>query len=813
MMFEKFTERGRKVIVYAREEAERLQNDYLGTEHVLLGTLREEDGIPVAVLRKMGIDVDQIRTEVERNLPSSGNTLTFGDIPFTPRAKKVLEYAVEEARLLGHNYIGSEHLLLGLIREEEGIGGKILRSFGVNLLGSRQLVINYLRRAATQVSAKKSPTPALDEFSRDLTQLARSGKLDPVIGRDQEIERVLHILSRRTKNNPVIIGEPGIGKTAIVEGLAQRIINSDVPENIQNRRVVSLDLGALIAGTKYRGQFEERLKIVMKEIVQADNIILFIDELHTLVGAGAAEGSIDASSMLKPALARGEVHCIGATTLDEYRKHIEKDGALKRRFQPIYVQPPNVDETINIIKGLRSKYESHHKIKITDEAVVASAQLSDRYMTDRFLPDKAIDVIDEAGAKAKLKRYTCPTEMKVIEKKLKKLEQEKNLFSRIKDYVRVESIQEEEDRLRETLEGIHKDWKDDQEKNIPVVDEEDIALIVSHITGIPLSRLEEKEASRLLRMEEEIHKRIVGQDAAIEAVSRAIRRSRVGLKTRKQPIGSFIFLGPTGVGKTELARSLAQFLFDTEDALIRVDMSEYMEKFSSSRLVGSPPGYVGYDDGGQLTEKIRRRPYSVVLFDEIEKAHPDIFNMLLQVLDDGFMTDSFGRKVDFRNTIIIMTSNLGARMIDKDTTLGFQQASARTQYDKMKDNVTSELKRAFNPEFLNRIDDVVVFHPLANEHLIKIVDMLVLELNNQMMHDRSIELEVSQEVKEWLIQENFQPTYGARPMRRAIQKHLADPLSEHILRGRFKDVHKVLVTLKDGAVDFQEVESVVLANV
>jgi ATP-dependent Clp protease ATP-binding subunit ClpC len=813
MMFEKFTERGRKVIVYAREEAERLQNDYLGTEHVLLGTLREEDGIPVAVLRKMGIDVDQIRMEVERNLPSSGNTLTFGDIPFTPRAKRVLEYAVEEARLLGHNYIGSEHLLLGLIREEEGIGGKILRSFGVNLLGSRQLVINYLRRAATQVSAKKSPTPALDEFSRDLTQLARIGKLDPVIGRDQEIDRLLHILSRRTKNNPVIIGEPGIGKTAIVEGLAQRIINADVPENILNRRVVSLDLGALIAGTKYRGQFEERLKVVMKEIVPADNIILFIDELYTRGGAGAAEGSIDASSMLKPALARGEVHCIGATTLDEFRKHIEKDGALKRRFQPIYVQPPSLDETINIIKGLRPKYELHHKIKITDEAVVAAAHLSDRYMTDRFLPDKAIDVIDEAGAKAKLKRYTYPSEMKVMEKKLKKLEQEKNLFSRIKDYVRVESIQEEEDRLRETLDGIHKGWKDDQEKNVPIVGEEDIALIVSHITGIPLSRLEEKEASRLLRMEDEIHKRIVGQDAAIESVSRAIRRSRVGLKTRKQPIGSFIFLGPTGVGKTELARSLAQFLFDTEDALIRVDMSEYMEKFSSSRLIGSPPGYVGYDDGGQLTEKIRRRPYSVVLFDEIEKAHPDIFNMLLQVLDDGYMTDSFGRKVDFRNTIIIMTSNLGARMIDKDTTLGFQQASARTQYDRMKDNVTSELKKSFNPEFLNRIDDVVVFHPLTNEHLIKIVDMLIFELNNQMMVDRSIELEIAQEVKEWLIQENFQPTYGARPMRRAVQKYLADPLSENILRGRFKDVHKVLVTLKDGAVDFQEVESVALANV
>jgi ATP-dependent Clp protease ATP-binding subunit ClpC len=813
MMFEKFTERGRKVIVYAREEAERLQNDYLGTEHILLGALREEDGIPVAVLRKMGIDVDQIRMEVERNLPSSGNTLTFGDIPFTPRAKKVLEYAVEEARLLGHNYIGSEHLLLGLIREEEGIGGKILRSFGVNLLGSRQLVINYLRRAATQVSAKKSQTPALDEFSRDLTLLAKNGKLDPVIGRDQEIDRVLQILSRRTKNNPVIIGEPGIGKTAIVEGLAQRIVNTDVPENILNKRVVSLDLGALIAGTKYRGQFEERLKIVMKEIVTAENIILFIDELHTLVGAGAAEGSIDASSMLKPALARGEVQCIGATTLDEFRKHIEKDGALKRRFQPIYVQPPSLDETINIIKGLRSKYEAHHKVKITDEAVVAAAKLSERYITDRFLPDKAIDVIDEAGAKAKLNRYTCPAEIKTIEKKLKKLEQEKSLFSRIKDYVRVESIHEEEEQLRESLEGIHKDWKDSQEKNVSLIGEEEIAVVISHITGIPLSRLEEKEASRLLRMEEELHRRIVGQNEAIEAVSRAIRRSRVGLKTRRQPIGSFIFLGPTGVGKTELARTLASFLFDTEDALIRVDMSEYMEKFSSSRLVGSPPGYVGYDDGGQLTEKIRRRPYSVVLFDEIEKAHPDIFNMLLQVLDDGFMTDSFGRKVDFRNTIIIMTSNLGTRMIDKDTTLGFQQASAKTQYAKMKDNVISELKRSFNPEFLNRIDDVVVFHTLTNEHLLTIVDLLIDELNSHMIGDRSIQLEVGRDVKEWIIQENYQPTYGARPMRRAIQKFIADPLSEEILRGRFKDIHRIQVKRKDGVVFFEEEEAGLLAKV
>jgi ATP-dependent Clp protease ATP-binding subunit ClpC len=813
MMFEKFTERGRKVIVYAREEAERLQNDYLGTEHILLGTLREEDGIPVAVLRKMGIDIDQIRMEVERNLPSSGNTLTFGDIPFTPRAKKVLEYAVEEARLLGHNYIGSEHLLLGLIREEEGIGGKILRSFGVNLLGARQLVINYLRRAATQVTAKKSPTPALDEFSRDLTQLAKAGKLDPVIGRDREIDRLLQILSRRTKNNPVIIGEAGIGKTAIVEGLAQRIVNTDVPENMLNKRVVSLDLGALIAGTKYRGQFEERLKIVMKEIVQADNIILFIDELHTLVGAGAAEGSIDASSMLKPALARGEIQCIGATTLDEFRKHIEKDGALKRRFQPIYVQPPTVEETVNIIKGLRPKYEAHHKVKITDEAIIAASQLSDRYITDRFLPDKAIDVIDEAGAKAKLSRYTYPAEIKNIEKKLKKLEQEKHLFTRIKDYVRVEAIHEEEDRLRETLDGIHKDWKDNQEKNIPLIAEEDVSLVVSNITGIPLSKLEEKEASRLLRMEEELHKRIVGQNEAITAVARAIRRSRVGLKARKQPIGSFIFLGPTGVGKTELARTLASFLFDSEDALIRVDMSEYMEKFSSSRLVGSPPGYVGYDEGGQLTEKIRRRPYSVVLFDEIEKAHPDIFNMLLQVLDDGYLTDSVGRKVDFKNTVIIMTSNLGARMIDKDTSLGFRQETAKNQYGKMKENVISELRKHFNPEFLNRIDEVVVFHPLTQEHLLQIVDLLVKELNSQMIMSRNVHIELTSDVREWLIHENYQPTYGARPMRRAIQRHITDPLSEEMLRGRFKEAQKILVTLRGGLIEFQEEEAGLLAKV
>src|SRR5512145_2910694 len=805
MMFEKFTERGRKVIVYAREEAERLQNDYLGTEHILLGTLREEDGIPVAVLRKMGIDIDQIRMEVERNLPSSGNTLTFGDIPFTPRAKKVLEYAVEEARLLGHNYIGSEHLLLGLIREEEGIGGKILRSFGVNLLGSRQLVINYLRRSATQVSAKKSPTPALDEFSRDLTQLAKTGKLDPVIGREKEIDRLLQILSRRTKNNPVIIGEAGIGKTAIVEGLAQRIINTDVPENILNRRVVSLDLGALIAGTKYRGQFEERLKIVMKEIIQADNIILFIDELHTLVGAGAAEGSIDASSMLKPALARGEIQCIGATTLDEFRKHIEKDGALKRRFQPIFVQPPTVEETISIIKGLRPKYEAHHKVKISDEAVLASANLSERYITDRFLPDKAIDLIDETGSRAKLQTYALPGELKAMEQELKKVSREEELAISMQNFEEAVRHREEEERLRKLLDESKREWKKNQEKQKPVISKEDVAYVVSKMTGIPLFKLEEEESNKLLRMEEFLHKRVVGQNEAISAVCRAIRRSRAGLKEAKKPIGSFIFLGPTGVGKTELARTLAEFLFNTEDALIRIDMSEYQEKFTSSRLFGAPPGYVGYEEGGQLTERVRRRPYSVVLFDEIEKAHPDVFNLLLQVLDDGVLTDSLGRKVDFKNTVVIMTSNIGTKMIQKGVSLGFQSTDAEQDRHK-KEEVLGELRRQFSPEFLNRIDEIVVFHQLDKTHLTSILDILLRELNLRLV-DKGVEIEVDDEVKAWLIKEGYEPLYGARPMRRTIQRAIGDPLSEEMIKGRFKESRKIRVVLRDGAPTFIEQEA------
>jgi len=814
-MFEKFTDRGRKVIIYAREEAERHQNDYLGTEHLLLGLLRDEDGIPVSVLRKLGLNTEQIRLEVERNLPGGMGNLAFGEIPFTPRAKKVLELAIEEARLLGHNYVGSEHLLLGIIREEEGIGGKILRNLGSHLLGARQLTINFVRRSPGQVAKeKKSQTPALDEFGRDLTQLAREGKLDPVIGRENEIERVMQVLSRRTKNNPVLIGEPGVGKTAIVEGLAQQMVNDEVPDNLSDHRIVALDLGSLIAGTKYRGQFEERLKVVMKEIAAAENVIIFIDELHTLVGAGAAEGSVDASSMLKPALSRGEVQCIGATTLDEYRKHIEKDGALERRFQPIHVQPPSVEETIKIIMGLRHKYETHHNVKYEDEAVAASVNLSDRYISDRFLPDKAIDIIDEAGSRAKLQKYTLPNDIRAVELDMKRAAKNKALFERLQDAEKVEYYEAEEDKLREKFEEAQKDWRDAQEKVEPLISEEDISNIISKITGIPLYKLEEKESDKLLRMEDYLHKRVIAQDEAIRAVSRAIRRSRAGIKSRKKPIGSFIFLGPTGVGKTELARVLAEFLFDDEDALIRVDMSEYMEKFTASRLTGAPPGYVGYEEGGQLTEKVRRRPYSVVLLDEIEKAHPDIFNILLQVLDDGHITDSYGRRVSFKNCVLIMTSNLGARLIDKNVNLGFQAGEAQDVQDqeKLKGKVMGEIKQTFNPEFINRVDDLIVFHQLTKEHLLSIIDLLIDELN-QLLLDRGLQIEVETPVKEWIIENNYQPTYGARPLRRAIQREIEDPLAEEVLRGRFKQGGKILARLVDGAVAFEEIELEAYAEV
>ncbi|MDO8282853.1 MAG: ATP-dependent Clp protease ATP-binding subunit [Thermodesulfovibrionia bacterium] len=803
-MFEKFTEKGRKVIINARDEAEKRQNDYLGTEHLLLGILKDEDGLPLIILKKMGISVGELRIEVERNLPTSSSILAFGDIPFTPRAKKVLELAVEEARLLGHSYIGSEHLLTGLIREDEGIAGKILRSLGANLLAARQLAINLSIRGTQQaVKEKKSKTPALDEFGRDMTQLARNGKLDPVIGRTNEIERVLQILGRRLKNNPVIIGEPGVGKTAIVEGLAQRIISKDVPENLYNKRIISLDLGALIAGTKYRGQFEERLKLLMKEITQSDNIILFIDELHTLVGAGAAEGSVDASNMLKPALSNGEIQCIGATTSDEYRKYIEKDGAFERRFQPIFVQPPSVEETIDMLNGLKKNYESHHKIKISDEAIKACVNLSDRYITARSLPDKAVDVLDETGARMKLKMFMMSPELRELESELRRVNKEKGLYIKIHDFEKGAAAKKEEDRIRELYDSLLEKWRENQQNDIPVVYEDDIAYTVSKITGIPLYRLEENESEKLLRMEEELHRSIVAQDDAVNVISKAIRRSRAGLKARKRPIGSFFFLGPTGVGKTELAKSLAKFLFNDENALIKIDMSEYMEKFNVSRLTGAPPGYVGYEESGQLTETVRRRPYSVILFDEIEKAHPDVFNVLLQVLDEGVLTDNLGRKIDFKHTIIIMTSNVGTRFTDNMTPLGFQNAASEDKYKEIKDRVLSELKQKFNPEFLNRIDDIVVFHQLEKAHLVKIVDLLMIDLNKQLL-DQDITVELSDDTIEWLIDNNYQTAYGARPMRRAIQKYIEDPLSEEILRGRFRELKNIRVVIEDGKPVFIE---------
>ncbi|MBF0538930.1 MAG: ATP-dependent Clp protease ATP-binding subunit [Nitrospirae bacterium] len=806
-MFEKFTERGRKIIIYAKEEAENRQNDYLGTEHLLLALLRDKEGLPVTILRKMGLSTEDIRVEVERNLPGGSNLLTFGEIPFTPRAKKVLELSVEEARLLGHNYIGSEHLLLGLIREDEGIGGKILRNLGANLLGARQLTINLSMRAQTFTKAKKTSTPALNEFGRDLTSMAQDGQLDPVIGREDEIERILQILGRRMKNNPVVIGDPGVGKTAIVEGLAQKINSSDVPENLVGKRIVSLDLGALIAGTKYRGQFEERLKVIMKEIKQSDNVILFIDELHTLIGAGAAEGSVDASSMLKPALSRGEIQCIGATTLNEFRKYIEKDGALERRFQPIYVQPPSIEDTVRILNGLKNKYETHHGIKITNEAVESAARLSDRYISDRNLPDKAIDVIDETGSRIKLKRFTPPMELKDIERDLARLYKEKTLHIRLNDIEKAASVRGEEEKLKRLFDAIQNKWQENLNKETPLVKEDDITYTVSKMTGIPLYKLEEKETERLLHMEDELHKRIIGQVEAIDCVSRAIKRSRAGIKSRTKPIGSFFFLGPTGVGKTELAKALANFLFNDDKSLIKIDMSEFMERFNVSKLTGAPPGYIGYDDGGQLTERIRKRPYSVVLFDEIEKAHPDVFNILLQILDEGVLTDSLGRKVDFKNTVIVMTSNLGARIIEKATPLGFHRKDASDLYSKIKANVLDELKKTFNPEFLNRVDDIVVFQPLGKDELYSIIDLLVEQTNRQLLQ-QDILIELDHEVKEWLIAKYYQPAYGARPMRRAIEKEIEDQLSEELIKGRFKGVNRIRISLQDNALVFNESEEI-----
>jgi ATP-dependent Clp protease ATP-binding subunit ClpC len=808
-MHDKFTERVRKVIYLAREEAARLQHDYIGTEHLLLGVIREGEGIAATVLNNLGLDLDRIRQEVENMVSASGGTMTIGEIPFTPRAKRVLELAVEEARSLGHNYVGTEHLLLGLIREGEGVAAKVLLELGVDRKRVREETLKLLGGApsasgSSERGEERPETPALNQFGRDLTQLAREGKLDPVIGRDKEIERVVQVLSRRKKNNPVLIGEPGVGKTAIAEGLAQRIVSAQVPESLKNKRIVTLDLAAVVAGTKYRGQFEERLKTVMNEIRESRDTVIFIDELHTIVGAGGAEGAIDASNMLKPALARGELQCIGATTLDEYRKYIEKDGALERRFQPIMVDQPSVADTIAILMGLRDKYEAHHGVKITDEAVVQAVKLADRYMNDRFFPDKAIDVIDEACARARLSVSTVPSEIHELEKKLEEVIKEKESAIRGQEYEKAARLRDKEKELRQRRNELKKSWSESKREKEVQVNEDLVATVLSTMTGIPVVKLAEEESQKLLRMEEGLAKRVVGQDEALAAVSRAVRRNRVGLRDPKRPIGSFIFLGPTGVGKTELARALAAFLFDDEDALIRIDMSEYMEKFSVSRLVGAPPGYVGYEEGGQLTEKVRRKPYSVVLLDEIEKAHPDVFNVLLQVLDDGVLTDSSRRRVDFKNTVIIMTSNLGGRQIvSGGKHLGFKQAdNAVSQFQAIKSTVQDELKRAFNPEFLNRIDDVIVFHALTRDDMRAIVGILLGQLKER-LRAQEIHLDITTEASELLIDRGFDVSLGARPLKRAIQKFLEDPFAEFILRRQWPAGTTIRVERKDEQLVFE----------
>ncbi len=809
-MFNRFTERARKVIILAKEEARRFNHDYIGTEHILLGLIREGEGVAAAVLQKVGVSLENIRLEIEKLVQPGPATQIIGDIPFTPRAKKALELAAEEARSLGHNYIGTEHILLGLIREGEGVASQVLLNLGLDLNRVRNEVMELLGSAlpgfnqpsAGAAGQAKTKTPALDAFGRDLTVLARDNKLDPVIDRKQEIERVIQVLSRRTKNNPVLLGEAGVGKTAIVEGLAQLIISGNVPEVLRGKRLVVLDLALMVAGTKYRGQFEERIKAVMEEIKRSQDVILFIDELHTLVGAGAAEGAIDASNILKPSLSRGEIQCIGATTLDEYRKYIEKDAALERRFQTIMVEPPSVDQTVEILKGLRDKYEAHHRVTFKDEALEAAAKLSDRYISGRFLPDKAIDLIDEAGSRARLNVLVVPPEIKKLEEKVENLRKEKESFIKSQDFEKAASLRDQEKNVRMDLEKLNKEWSQAKDKMRPEVDEEAIASIVAQWTGIPIFRLEEKEGEKLLKIEDELHKRVIGQEEAIKTIAAAIRRSRAGIKDPRRPIGSFIFLGPTGVGKTLLARALAEFMFGDEDALIQLDMSEYMEKFNVSRLVGAPPGYVGYEEGGQLTEKIRRRPYSVVLLDEIEKAHPDVFNLLLQVFEDGRLTDSFGRKVDFRNAVVIMTSNVGAETIRKTSSLGFKAQKDEITYEDMKSKLLEEVKRTFKPEFLNRIDDIIVFKPLVKEDLEQIINIEIEHVADR-LKEQEIGLEVTQEAKDFLIEKGFDPVFGARPLKRTIQRFLEDPLASEIIGKKFKAGSKVKVSRKRDELIFE----------
>jgi ATP-dependent Clp protease ATP-binding subunit ClpC len=809
-MFERFTERARQVVVLAQEEARTLKHNYIGTEHILLGLLREEEGLAARVLESLEITVERVRAQVVR-IVGSGEEVTSGQIPFTPRAKKVLELALREALSLGHNYIGTEHILLGLVRENEGVAARILLDFDADSEKIRNEVIRMLSgpgsrsrgsgsgsaAAATGSGAGgegKKSSKLLDQFGRNLTKLASDGKLDPVVGRETEIERIMQILSRRTKNNPVLVGEPGVGKTAVVEGLAQRIVSADVPELLKGKQIYTLDLAALVAGSKYRGEFEERLKKVMKEITQRGDIILFIDELHNLVGAGAAEGAIDAASILKPALARGELQTVGATTLEEFRKYLERDSALERRFQKIVVDQPSVEEAVQILKGLRDRYEQHHKVNITDEALEAAADLADRYISDRFLPDKAIDLIDEAASRMRIKSMTSPPVYRELEEEIEETRRAKEAAIEAQEFEKAANLRDQERRLTQKKRDLAEQWEAGEATERPSIGEEEIADIVSMWTGIPVFKLTEAETAKLMRMEEELHKRVIGQQPAVEVISKAIRRSRAGLKDPKRPTGSFIFLGPSGVGKTELARTLAEFLFGDEDTMIRIDMSEYMEKHAVSRLVGSPPGYIGYDEGGQLTEAVRRKPYSVLLLDEIEKAHPDVFNILLQILEDGRLTDAQGRTVDFRHTIVIMTSNIGASEIAKNFQIGFSTVEDETgvSYDEMKSRIMGELKRVFRPEFINRIDDVIVFHKLAKDEIKTIVDLLLQRIRESMA-ERELVLELSEEAKDLLVEKGWDPSMGARPLRRAIQRYIEDPLADFVLRSQVPPGSTILV--------------------
>ncbi len=809
-MFERFTEKAIKVIMLAQEEARRLGHNFVGTEQVLLGLIGEGTGVAAKTLKAMGVTLKDARVEVEKII-GRGSGFVAVEIPFTPRAKRVLELSWDEARQLGHNYIGTEHLLLGLIREGEGVAARVLENLGVDLNKVRSNVIKMLGEtkptqtsSTSSTSSGKTKTPSLDEFGTDLTLAAQEQRLDPVVGREKEIERVIQILARRTKNNPVLLGEPGVGKTAVVEGLAARIVNSEVPDILDGKKVIQLDMGLLVAGTKYRGEFEERLKKIMDEIRQAGNIILIIDEMHTLIGAGAAEGAIDAANILKPALSRGEIQVIGATTSDEYRKYVEKDPALERRFQPIIIEEPSVEDTIEIIKGLKPKYEEHHKLKISDEAIVAATELSYKYINDRFLPDKAIDIIDEAASKLRIQTSALPPEGKELDKQLKTIIKQKEEAIRNQEFETASNLREEEADLKEKIRELSQKWREDNEDNKPTVTPEQVAQVVSMMTGIPTTKITEGESEKLLKLEETLHNRVIGQDQAVVALSKAIRRARVGLKSPNRPIGSFIFSGPTGVGKTELAKALAEAVFGSEDNMIRVDMSEFMEKHSTAKLIGSPPGYVGYDDGGHLTELIRKKPYSVVLFDEIEKAHPDVFNIMLQILDDGRLTDSKGRHINFKNTIIIMTSNVGASMITSTSKLGFSVAEneQKDKYEKLKDTVMDEMKKEFRPEFLNRIDDIIVFAHLSKPEIRQIVDLMLNDLFKR-LESQNLTIEVTDEVKDYLGNAGYSEAYGARPLRRLIQKRIEDGLAEEILSGKYKEGNKIVLKLKDEKIVFE----------